>query len=281
MVGARPASVRLAHAERRARQRPRAAARRRTSGRCRARRRGGRARSCSCSTTSTSCATTRPGTRWRRSPPQLPDNVTVAMASRRELPIPLARLRAEGLVSELREGELALTRAETATLLRGAGLRLARDDVDAVFRATEGWPAALVARRSRARRPTGSGARRGALRRRRPARRGLPARRAPRRRSRRTSCAFVRRSVVLDVLTAPACDRVLERSDSAAVISPPDACRLPARGARPHRRALPAPSPAERVAARGAGPHRRRPRSRAAPPRERVVRGVRRSRARR
>ena len=65
------------------------------------------------------------------------------MASRRELPIPLARLRAEGVVSELREGELALTRAKAATLLRGAGLGLARDDVDAVFRATEGWPAAL------------------------------------------------------------------------------------------------------------------------------------------
>ena len=112
---------------------------------------------------------------------QLPDNVAVAMASRRELPFPLARLRVEGLVSELREGELALTRAETARLLRGAGLELARDDVDAVFRATEGWPAAVslavraLAGDNRLR------ARRGALRRRRPSRRGLPAGRAPRR----------------------------------------------------------------------------------------------------
>ena len=149
---------------------------------------------------------------------QLPDNVAVAMASRRELPIPLARLRAEGLVSELREGELALTRAETATLLRGAGLELARDDVDAVFRATEGWPAAVsLAVRALAGQPApgraavrfGGADRLVADYLRDELLAGLST----------EDLSFVRRSVVLDVLTAPACDRVLERSDSAAVIS--------------------------------------------------------------
>ena len=55
----------------------------------------------------------------------------------------VARLRAEGLVTELRHGDLAMTRSEAAALLRGAGLQLGRDDVDALVRATEGWPAAL------------------------------------------------------------------------------------------------------------------------------------------
>ena len=74
----------------------------------------------------------------------LPDEITVALASRTELPLPVARLRAEGLVTELRHGELAMTRAEAADA--AAARRPARstaDDVDALLRSTEGWPAGL------------------------------------------------------------------------------------------------------------------------------------------
>lgn len=149
---------------------------------------------------------------------QLPDDVAVALASRTELPIPVARLRAEGVVSELRDSDLALTRTEAATLLRSAGLELERHDIDALFRTTEGWPVALsLAVRALADQPVPGAA---------AARFGgadrlvahylrdelLAALTAEDRR-------FARRTAILDVLTAPACDSVLERSDSDAVLS--------------------------------------------------------------
>ena len=111
----------------------------------------------------------------------LPDEITVALASRTELPLPVARLRAEGLVTELRHADLAMTRSEAATLLRLAGLQLVRDDVDALLRSTEGWPAGLsLAALSLADQPVaGPGGR--ALRRPRPAGRRVPARRGARR----------------------------------------------------------------------------------------------------
>ena len=149
---------------------------------------------------------------------QPPADVAVAMASRTELPIPIARLRVEGVVNELRDSDLALTRHEAATLLRGAGLELGRDDIDVLFRVTEGWPAALsLAVRALADQP-------------------LPAAAAGRfggadrvvahylrdellAELSAEDLSFVRRTAILDVLTAPACDSVLERSDSAAVLS--------------------------------------------------------------
>src|SRR4051812_31912151 len=60
-----------------------------------------------------------------------PDTVAVALASRAQVPAPVARLRAEGLVTELSHDDLAMTRAEAASLFRAAGLRLERDEIDA------------------------------------------------------------------------------------------------------------------------------------------------------
>ena len=72
-----------------------------------------------------------------------PAGTTIALASRAELPLPVARLRAEGRVAELRAGALAMTRAEAAELLRLHGIRLEPDTLDALMHQTEGWPAAL------------------------------------------------------------------------------------------------------------------------------------------
>ena len=75
---------------------------------------------------------------------RLPDDVTVALAARGELPLPVARLRAQGLVTELRQTELAMTRHEASALFRAAGLALEGKQLDTLMHRTEGWPALLA-----------------------------------------------------------------------------------------------------------------------------------------
>ena len=125
--------------------------------------------------------------RSRRSSTSCPPRSSVALASRAEPPVPLARLRAEGLVTELRHGDLAMTRGEAAALLRGAGLQARPRRGRRAGAHHRGLAGGAVARRALARRPARPGPGRGALRRRRPARRGVPARRGPGRAGRRTS----------------------------------------------------------------------------------------------
>jgi LuxR family transcriptional regulator, maltose regulon positive regulatory protein len=75
-----------------------------------------------------------------RQPPQ----VRLVLASRSDPPLPLARLRAGGQLTELREADLRFTLAETAALLREAtGLDLPSDSVAALADRTEGWVAGL------------------------------------------------------------------------------------------------------------------------------------------
>ena len=149
---------------------------------------------------------------------QLPPEISVALASRAEPPVPLARLRADGLVTELRHGDLAMTRGEAASLLRGAGLKVGREEVDALVRTTEGWPAALsLAALSLADQPVsgavvarlGGGDRLVAEYLRDEVLAGLD----PEER------AFVQQTAILDVLTAPLCDALLERSGSAEMLT--------------------------------------------------------------
>jgi LuxR family maltose regulon positive regulatory protein len=73
----------------------------------------------------------------------LPEGSLLALASRTEPALPLGRLRAHRQLLELRMGDLAMTPTEAATLLRRAGLKLELDAVQALVRKTEGWPAAL------------------------------------------------------------------------------------------------------------------------------------------
>jgi LuxR family maltose regulon positive regulatory protein len=73
----------------------------------------------------------------------LPDGSAVAIAARGEPALPIGRLRAHRELVELRIGDLAMTSAEATTLLRRAGLKLEPEPVEALVRDTEGWPAAL------------------------------------------------------------------------------------------------------------------------------------------
>jgi LuxR family maltose regulon positive regulatory protein len=146
-----------------------------------------------------------------------PAELTVVLASRSETPLPVARLRAQGLVIELNATDLTMTRTEAAALLKAAGLPYDRDDLDVLVRRTEGWPVGLalaalsladqqvpgpaVARFGGSDRIVAEYLRDEVL-----ADLSDDVRR------------FVMRTSVLDVLTAALCDEMLERSDSAAVL---------------------------------------------------------------
>jgi LuxR family transcriptional regulator, maltose regulon positive regulatory protein len=75
----------------------------------------------------------------------LPAEIHVVLATRVDPPLPLARMRARGELAELRIADLQFTSEEAAALLNGAmGLQLAGDDVERLAERTEGWPAGLV-----------------------------------------------------------------------------------------------------------------------------------------
>ena len=73
----------------------------------------------------------------------VPDGSQLVLAGRDAPPLPIARLRAEGKVMEIGPGDLALTLAEAASLLREAGITLGQDDLAELHRRIEGWPAGL------------------------------------------------------------------------------------------------------------------------------------------
>jgi LuxR family maltose regulon positive regulatory protein len=144
--------------------------------------------------------------------------VTLALASRSRLALPIARFREQRLVAELGPHDLAMTKSEAAVLLRLAGLDLDRDGVATLVRRTEGWPAGLsLAAMALGERASGAAAanrfcggdrlvadyvRDEILR-------DLSA----------DQLEFVLGTSVLETLTAPLCDAVLERSGSAATLS--------------------------------------------------------------
>ena len=74
---------------------------------------------------------------------RLPAGWQVALAGREHLPIPAARLRAEGRILELGPADLAMTDDEAAALLAGAGVRVNGQATHELVRRTEGWPVAL------------------------------------------------------------------------------------------------------------------------------------------
>jgi len=74
----------------------------------------------------------------------LPAGVHLALSTRVDPPLPLARMRARGELAELRVAELEFTDEEAFELLNGSmGLRLAPDDVARLAERTEGWAAGL------------------------------------------------------------------------------------------------------------------------------------------
>ena len=74
----------------------------------------------------------------------LPPHMHLVIAARADPPLPVARLRGRGQVTELREADLRFTAGEVAAFLKQvAGLDLAADDVAALTARTEGWIAGL------------------------------------------------------------------------------------------------------------------------------------------
>ena len=74
----------------------------------------------------------------------LPPQMHLVIATREDPPLPLARLRARGQLTELRAADLRFTPAEAAEFLnRMMGLKLSDADIAALEARTEGWIAGL------------------------------------------------------------------------------------------------------------------------------------------
>ena len=72
-----------------------------------------------------------------------PAGICVVLASRSDPPLPLARLRARGQLTEMRVAELRFTPAEAAELLQHVASALPDASVAALAARTEGWAAGL------------------------------------------------------------------------------------------------------------------------------------------
>ena len=74
----------------------------------------------------------------------LPPQMHLVIATREDPPLPLARLRARGQLTELRAADLRFTPAEAAEFLNQVmGLHLSAEDIAALETRTEGWIAGL------------------------------------------------------------------------------------------------------------------------------------------
>jgi LuxR family maltose regulon positive regulatory protein len=148
----------------------------------------------------------------------LPEGSQLAVISRGEPPLPVARWRAEGRLVELGPAELAMNPVEAGSLLSAARVELPHAEVAELTRRAEGWPVALYLA-ALARKAGGQ-----------PASAGLaftgddrfladylhaellahlPTERV----------AFLTRTAVLDRLSGPLCDVVLDTTGSAAVLA--------------------------------------------------------------
>jgi LuxR family transcriptional regulator, maltose regulon positive regulatory protein len=155
---------------------------------------------------------------------RLREGVTIALAARRQPELPVGRLHAHRLAVELGPRELAMTRMEVAMLLDATGVRLGAAQVDELLARTRGWPVALslaaltlgaddgaaVASFSGTDRLFADYVRSDILG-------ELGA----------ACVAFLRRTSVLDRLTAPLCDAVLEATGSAAMLDELERRNLP------------------------------------------------------
>jgi LuxR family maltose regulon positive regulatory protein len=74
---------------------------------------------------------------------RLPKGCQLALASRRNVPLPTARLRAQGQILEITAEDLAMDPAEASSLLEGAGIEPGVVGVPELLQRTEGWPAGL------------------------------------------------------------------------------------------------------------------------------------------
>ena len=191
----------------------------------------------------------------------LPPGVHVALSTRADPPLPLARMRARGELAEIRLVELEFTDEEASALLNGSmGLELAAEDVERLAERTEGWPAGLyLAGLSFA-----AGARERVHRlvpRRQPSRGRLPGRRGPGPPAGGDPGVSGARTSILDRLSGPVCDAVLEMEGAGELLGELERSNLFLTPLDDHRQWYRYPPPVRRVAAPGAWP----PRTGAAP----------------
>jgi LuxR family transcriptional regulator, maltose regulon positive regulatory protein len=73
----------------------------------------------------------------------VPDGSLIAIASREEPALPLARWRAQGSVEEIGVGDLRLDEREAGLLMHAAGVELDGSELSELTERTEGWPAGL------------------------------------------------------------------------------------------------------------------------------------------
>ena len=74
---------------------------------------------------------------------RLPPGARLALATRADPPLPLARLRARGELLEVRAADLRFTPEEAAALVLSTGVELSAAEVEELTGRTEGWAAAL------------------------------------------------------------------------------------------------------------------------------------------
>ena len=74
---------------------------------------------------------------------RLPPGWQLAMASRAGMPLPVARLRAQGRIVEISAEDLAMGPEEASSLLERAGAELGEASIHELLQRTEGWPAGL------------------------------------------------------------------------------------------------------------------------------------------
>jgi LuxR family transcriptional regulator, maltose regulon positive regulatory protein len=73
----------------------------------------------------------------------VPGGSRLVFAGQAPPPLRIARLRTEGRILEIGPRDLSLTRDEASLLLRNAGIAVDDDDLEVLYRRTEGWPAGL------------------------------------------------------------------------------------------------------------------------------------------
>ena len=73
-----------------------------------------------------------------------PTNVSLALSSRADPPLPIGSVRASGGLREIRGADLAFTTDEAAEFMNGVmALDLTKEQIDGLVERTEGWPAGL------------------------------------------------------------------------------------------------------------------------------------------
>lgn len=72
-----------------------------------------------------------------------PPGLHLVLSGRTDPPLPLARMRLSGELSEIRADRLQFSLAEAGTMLAGAGIPARPDQVRLLVEETEGWPAGL------------------------------------------------------------------------------------------------------------------------------------------